>query len=184
MTTQYRKQKKLDAKDNLISTTNEHLDVRDTWLGIRHLKKGYTPQPYHRKTTEGKHIPLHERAEETAKYLAKEQWGKAAGHTDDTPFRTRKIIKDPISVNIGEITMEEIQHRLKKLKRRKSPGPDNIPMELFLEMNEASMEKVRETLNEGGAANGYQRKYYKQEWCRYSKKETLVSYPTTDQSHS
>ena len=36
---------------------------------------------------------------------------------------------------------------LKQIRRRKAPGPDEIPMELFKEMQAEGLEELRETLN-------------------------------------
>lgn len=56
-------------------TIRKELDPRDRWMGIRRLKEGYKPQPYHRKTRQGEHIKLEQRAQETANFFGKEQWG-------------------------------------------------------------------------------------------------------------
>ena len=37
---------------------------------------------------------------------------------------------------------------LKKYKRRKSPGPDEIPMELFKEMNNECLQEIANLLNQ------------------------------------
>ena len=48
----------------------------------------------------------------------------------------------------GEITKEELDLIVKKLKRRKTPGPDEIPMEAFKEMDDENLEHLLKTLNE------------------------------------
>ena len=52
------------------------LDVRDKWLGIRMLRKGYTPIPYTLKDEKGKRLRVGEKTAEAAEYLAKHIWGK------------------------------------------------------------------------------------------------------------
>lgn len=37
---------------------------------------------------------------------------------------------------------------IKIFKRRKAPGPDEMPMEVFKEMKTESLEEIREILNE------------------------------------
>ena len=43
--------------------------------------------------------------------------------------------------------MEELLRITKQLKRRKAPGPDEIPTELVKEMNEENLNRVLELLN-------------------------------------
>ena len=145
-----------DRTNTVIKTLDKDLDIRDKWLGIRQLKQEYQPNPYARKTKEGKHIPQHQRAQRAAEYLATEQWGKKRKRTDEeeeepTRKRTNKIKRTNDSekdYNTEEITLEEIWNTLKKFKRRKAPGPDEIPIELFKEMNDESMKGVKDLLNQ------------------------------------
>ena len=39
------------------------------------------------------------------------------------------------------ITLQEVRSVIKKLKRRKSPGPDEVPMEVFKEFGEKNLEQ-------------------------------------------
>ena len=132
-TKMFRKQRQLDKQKYTTSTMSKDLDIRDRWLGIRKLKEGYKPQPYHR-TKHGKHVNMNSRAEANAEHLAKEQWGKPTqDSTEYTPFASNKIANETIKMEIGEITTEELEARLRKFKRRKAPGPDGIPMEQEME---------------------------------------------------
>ena len=139
----------------IMDTLDKDLDIRDKWLGIRQLKQEYQPQTYARTTKEGHHIPQQERAQKAAEYLAKEQWGKKRKREEDTEQEQPTKKADKIRAardteekyNTEEITMEEIWETIKKFKRRKAPGPDEIPMELFQEMDNTSMEGIRELLN-------------------------------------
>ena len=45
-------------------------------MGIRRMKEGYKPQPYHRRTREGKHAPTREIPRRAADYLARYQWAQ------------------------------------------------------------------------------------------------------------
>ena len=55
-----------------------------------------------------------------------------------------------VSYNVGDITLSELKKVVKKFKRRKSSGPDEVPMEIFKEMNDESMRRVLDTLNQYG----------------------------------
>ena len=42
--------------------------------------------------------------------------------------------------------MEELQEVIKKLKRRKAPGPDGIPTELCKELDEVNLQHVLDVI--------------------------------------
>ncbi len=46
-------------------------------------------------------------------------------------------------INLDCITIEEIRRTIKKPKKRKAEGPDNIPMEIFKEMTEEGLDELR-----------------------------------------
>ena len=120
---------------------------RHMWGTLRTLKKGYTPTPYGRKDSRGKHIPLKQIAEEAAKYLAKHQWGKDAEQKwKEIP--TTNIIEEPVHCETGPITREELDAVIAKLKRRKTPGPDAVCVELFKEMDDGNRDTLLNILNE------------------------------------
>ena len=48
---------------------------------------------------------------------------------------------------MDSFTLPELKITLKKFKKKKAPGPDEIPMEIFLEMNDIQLEKVLDILN-------------------------------------
>ena len=60
-----------------MKTISNDLDLQEKWIGIRQLKKGYAPMPFHRNNSKGNHVKYHERAEATAEYLATKQWGQS-----------------------------------------------------------------------------------------------------------
>ena len=130
----------------MLDSLSKDLDVRDRWMGIRGIKKEYQPSPYHRKTADESHIPKHKIAEEAARHLAQNQWG----HSGNRPaeLRTDKIVTAEVSYNVGDITLSELKKVVKKLKRRKSSGPDEVPMEIFKEMDDESLRRVLGILNQ------------------------------------
>ena len=91
----------------------------------------------------GKHVPLYNIADESAKFLATQQWGiqRTANTTPTMKQRhketvpTTRVIYNTLDFNTTEITVAELKRTIRQIKRRKAPGPDNIPMEIFKEMN-------------------------------------------------
>ncbi len=153
----FRKSKKEDKTNMIIKTLDKDLDVRDRWLGIRQLKQQYQPNPYARTNSAGMHITQRQRAQQAANYLSGEQWGKKKKlenedeETSRAPKITRKIHSTKNTerqYKIDEITVEEIWSTLKKYKRRTSPGPDEIPMELFKEMDNDCLQEIADLLNQ------------------------------------
>lgn len=67
---------------------------------------------------------------------------------DNFCLNSELVNMEHVSMELGEITLEEIKYRLKKFKRRKAPGPDDIPMEVFLEMGDDNLEVIKRTPNE------------------------------------
>ena len=53
----------------MIRRVGEELDERDQWMGIKRMKKGYTPNVWEKCDAEGKRAPPGMKAENTAKYL-------------------------------------------------------------------------------------------------------------------
>ena len=49
---------------------DKDLDVRDRWMGIRYLKKGYQPIPYTIKDEKGNRVAVGNKAQEAANFLA------------------------------------------------------------------------------------------------------------------
>ena len=92
---------------------SEELDLRSKWLGLKMLRKGYTPTPHHRRQANGNHISLHNRAQEAAKYLANTQWGE--GETTGEAQRREKVITIPVDIKTTAIEKDEVIAAIKKL---------------------------------------------------------------------
>ena len=110
------------------------------------LRKGYTPTPYHRKNQGGPHIQLSQRAEEAARYLSEVQWGQGTTTMQGDP-RGPKVITTQVPVREDEISTEELDKAIKRLKNRKSGGPDGTAIEMFKAMEAEAREEVRTILN-------------------------------------
>lgn len=106
----FRKVVKKEKTKKVTETMREELDERDRWMGIRMLKKGYTPNPYYRKAKGGIHIEIRRRAQETANYLKTAQWGKE--EKEQEKEKEREI---PKIVHKGKIS-----YRKNKTRRRRT----------------------------------------------------------------
>ena len=56
-----------------------------------------------------------------------------------------KVVPNALGINQGELAMEELLDTIRRFKRRRATGPDEILMELFKEFN---LGNVLEVLNE------------------------------------
>ncbi len=96
---------------------------------------------------------MSKRAEMAAQYLKTEQWGKKENAQQEAERRSNwkisKIInKRTEEYRTCEIEIWEIKAIIRKLKRRKAPGPDEVPTEVFKEMGEEGLEEIRGILND------------------------------------
>ena len=72
----------------ILEAISKDLDLRDRWLGIRELRRKYTPTPYHNKDRQGLHISHKNRAQHAAKHLSELQWGEVHQEIQATLNRT------------------------------------------------------------------------------------------------
>ena len=154
LTKEFRKSKAKEKKEGIMETIKNELDVRDRWAGIRRIKGKYQPMPYARQEKySGEHVHMSKRAEMAAQYLMREQWGKKETVEEETERRSkwqrRRIVrKDQEEYRVCEIELWEIKAIIKKLKRRKAPGPDEVPTEVLKEMEKEGLEEIRGILND------------------------------------
>ena len=78
-----------DRRQRIIDMVSKDLDTRSQWMGIKWIKRGYQPIPYTLKTEGGKRMRTGEKAEEAAKYLARNIWGKQQTDTSHTESRQK-----------------------------------------------------------------------------------------------
>ena len=110
------------------------------------MRKEYKPIPYHQTGLNGEHIKLQDRADNAARFLASEIWGDKQSNASDTLPKNKLIEKD-LPYNTGPITASELQAVIKKFKRRKALGPDEVPMEILKEMDDTNLNKLVDVLN-------------------------------------
>ena len=107
-------------------------------------------------------MDLKERAEATKQYLEKIHWGKAETqkqkHNPEKRTEMEAKITDILYNNKGKyadadwntdpITMTEIRQIVKRFKKSKAPGPDDITTDLIKELTEENLEEVLDLINE------------------------------------
>ena len=59
-----------------------------------------------------------------------------------------EIVTEDLNINEGPITKDELISIIKRLKRRKTPGPYEISIELFKELDNDNLQQVLELLNQ------------------------------------
>jgi hypothetical protein len=119
----------------------------------RVMQANHIPQ-YDTITEDGKRI---EEAQETKEYIAdyyeklycaREANQKNQEETENIKKKIKEWTENPTyNENQEEITPEEINKVIKRLKRNKSTGPDNIPNEAMIEANAKTREIYRRVLN-------------------------------------
>ena len=153
-TKQLKKSKRKDRRNLLLEAVSKDLDVRSQWLGLRQLKKTYTGNPFSRKTANGKHISMNQRANETAKFLATKIWSgdrvPRGEHGQEVwpPEEYPNLYEQTLGIDVGPIRIDELMRAIRKMKRRKAPGPDQVPIELFKEMYSHNLAEILNLLNE------------------------------------
>ena len=102
------------------------------------------------KKTQGHYIPLHQIAQESAQRLATAQWGDTGrnyqpGGSSGSFLAPRTITNE---FCLLPITWEEVTKVLKKFKRRKAPGPDELPVELLKELTQEGKHQLVLLMND------------------------------------
>jgi hypothetical protein len=81
-----------------------------------------------------------------AKHLANNMWTLHPDATTDLPPDLRETCLEDHDLDI--IIMEELIRVIKKFKRHRAPGPDEIPMECPKELDEFNFQSILDLLNE------------------------------------
>ena len=142
LTRKIRQQNRKDKKQQQLDMVKEHLDERDIHMGIRWMKNDYKPRPFARKGTNKEYVPIEKIAETSAKYLGDEHWGKPKNNKHKN-INKEKIIKEQLEFNTAPPTIKEVKRAVRRLKRHKAPGPDEIPAEFFKELDDEGLEEIR-----------------------------------------
>ena len=127
-----------------MSTIRAELDRSDRWAGVRRLKTGYNPKPYHIKDDIGQPIPLKQRADYAADYLETKHWhpADAPPHPEDN-----RPILPAAEYDTDLFTDDELEEAIYRAKAKKTPGPDNITTEQIKALNDISKSYLLDTIN-------------------------------------
>ena len=118
-----------DRQNANIATLEQAGTLKERWRGVNQHRKSFTPNFNQQLDMEGKRIKFGQRAEATAEYLEKKQWGNV-NNTQPKP-NPGKVHNQQLNIDCGCITRNELDCILKKLKKDKAPGPDKAITELF-----------------------------------------------------
>ena len=129
-----------ERRKRLLDMVSRELDEREYWMGLRQLKKGYTPIPYAFKDVRGRTVSMGARAEAAAEFLAERIWGLG---DQVGAARESRIWEEDAPAREEELTVGEIRSVIRKLKRNKAAGPDGVPVDLFKEMGDENLADSR-----------------------------------------
>jgi hypothetical protein len=136
----YKAQAKRDKQESMLAKLDEELDERSKNLGLKSLKQKYKPRPYARKRKHGEAIPPEQVPEEAAQYLENTHWGPS--ENDDWKWipRTKTIPKQ--TFNTEPPTMNELKKAIRRLKRNKAPGPDELSVDILKELSHDNLKPL------------------------------------------
>ena len=108
-----------DKRQHQAKMVNKDLDIRDQYMGFKHLRRPYTSIPLSMKDAKGKHVPLHARPQAAADFLGSKVWGHVENIEDanGTPLATENVVSEDLGMDGRNICMEALLWAIKKLKR-------------------------------------------------------------------
>ena len=84
--------RKKDKKKAIAESLNNEIDVRDRWLGLRQLKKGYQITPYALKVKDRNRVTKDSIAETMAEHLANNTWNNIDADGEEKTISNRKVV--------------------------------------------------------------------------------------------
>ena len=94
---------------------------------MRKLKKGFSPKQGRLKDSNGQLVDSDARAETFAEHLEKIQWAVRP----TTVMQNTEAINEPLPVEVGAVTDDEVGKAAAKLKLNRACGLDGIPAEVW-----------------------------------------------------
>jgi hypothetical protein len=138
-----------DRRQANLAMVENDLDTRDRWLGLRCLRKDFEPIPYALKDKNKQHVPMERKAQAAADFLAEQIWGETQRNEEpDQSHTPSKIVQEELKISQSVFDIDELIKAIRKLKRRKTPGPDEVPIELFKELDEAALISILQIINQ------------------------------------
>ena len=126
---QIKKEARADRKNHIVNQfQNQPGDPKKKhlWKTIGNLKKDYKPSYIKMKDSQGRLVPLKNRAETFAVYLQDKHWSNATGRD---PLPIQSAIGDTPVCDSSLFNISELNDLLKRIKIGKQPGPDQIVVE-------------------------------------------------------
>ena len=134
-----------DKQSCLIEEFNENpadVNKKGLWKAVKGLKKKFVPHYVKMKNSDGKHVPLGQRAETIADYLENIHWTNPVEHE----VNTSNIIEENGALE-EPFTMPELCTAIRGAKPNKQPGPDGITMELIKWLDNANRRVLLNLIN-------------------------------------
>ena len=72
---QVAKSARRDRRQHMANMVSHDIDIRDQYMGLKNLRKTFTPIPLSMRDQNKKHIPMEQRAQKAAEFLGTQIWG-------------------------------------------------------------------------------------------------------------
>ena len=111
----------------------EDLMQTGEWSQIRKCRKGFAPKPSKLKNLEGEVVDSSKRADTMAEYFERVQWA-VRPMTEVQP--DRRCMGGLLDVNLVPISHEEVCIAVKRLRKNRAAGVDEVPGEFWRAITE------------------------------------------------
>ena len=87
---------------------------------------------------EGKPVPWSQTHKAFRDNLQNTQWTPKKNTENEDTLNARRQLRPQVSDH-NSFTLEELQSAINKLKKNKAPGPDSVPSELFMLLDDETI---------------------------------------------